>query len=410
MPAKNSPPLRVLISIGVGTGLSLLGDSALYTVLPTHTADANVTFAAVGILLSANRWIRLLLNGPMGLAYDRWRRKPIFVTALFLGALSTAIYGATQGFWPLLFGRLLWGLAWAGIWVGGNTILLDLTDDSNRGRWVGMYQIAFFLGAASGAFTGGLLTDLIGFAAAMKLQSGLALFGALFALAFLPDTRAKRLGEESPPTDVRKKEASQTTSQRKQFAYATALHGVNRLVIPGMLTATFGLFLAQQLGDPVQFGERSMGVATLTGIGLGLATLISMLSAPISGILSDRAISRWKIVARGLLPGIAGFGLLAVGSPPTIALGLPLTAFTSGSNQGLSTTLAGDLGSERKRGRRLGVLFTVGDLMSAIGPILAFGLIPLIRISGLYSIAALLYGLMFILAMRMTRSNLARVV
>ena len=409
MPAKNSPPLRVLLSIGIGTGLSLLGDSALYTVLPTHTVDANVTIAAVGILLSANRWVRLLLNGPMGLAYDRWRRKPIFVTALFLGAISTAIYGAAQGFWPLLFGRLLWGLAWAGIWVGGNSIILDFTHEANRGRWIGLYQVAFFMGVAAGAFTGGLLTDLIGYAAAMKLQSGVTLFGALFALVFLPETRAKQLNEERPQIDARPTAASQTASRRKQFAYATALLGVNRLVVPGMLITTFGLFLAQQLGDHIQLGERSMGVATLTGIGLGLAPLISMLSAPISGSLSDRAPSRWKIVARGLIPGIAGFGLLAVGSPLTITLGMPLIAFTSGSNQGLSTTLAGDFGSERRQGSRLGVLFTVGDLMSAIGPILAFGLIPLIHISGLYSIAALLYGVLFILAMRMIKSDLAQV-
>ena len=35
-----------------------------------------------------------LLNGPAGLAYDRWPRRPLFVLALFLGAASTAIYGS----------------------------------------------------------------------------------------------------------------------------------------------------------------------------------------------------------------------------------------------------------------------------------------------------------------------------
>ncbi len=157
----NSPPtpLRVLLPVGIGTGLSLLGDSTLYTVLPTHAIDAGVTLASVGILLSVNRWIRVLLNGPAEVAFDRWRRRPLFIAALFTGAISTAIYGLTNGFWPLLIGRLLWGLSWAGIWVGGNTIILDITQDGDRGRWIGFYQLAFFLGAASGAIFGGGLID-----------------------------------------------------------------------------------------------------------------------------------------------------------------------------------------------------------------------------------------------------------
>jgi len=104
-----------------------MGDATLYTVLPTHAADAGIVLVQVGILLSANRVVRLFLNGPMGLAYDRSRHRRLFISALFVGALSTVLYAATYGFWPLLVGRLLWGLAWSGIWVGGTTILLDVT-------------------------------------------------------------------------------------------------------------------------------------------------------------------------------------------------------------------------------------------------------------------------------------------
>jgi len=118
---------RVLFPLGLGTALSLMGDSTLYTILPTHTTEAGIALASVGLILGINRAVRLLLNGPIGLAYDRWPRRRLFVPALFLGALSTAVYAATHGFWPLLAGRLLWGLAWSGIWVGGTAIILDLS-------------------------------------------------------------------------------------------------------------------------------------------------------------------------------------------------------------------------------------------------------------------------------------------
>jgi len=142
-----------------------------------------------------------------------------------------------------------------------------------------------------------------------------------------------------------------------------------------------------------------MGVATLTGLGLGLSTLISMTSALILGSLSDRVGNRWRVAAGGLTPGIAGFSLLAIGTPLATLVGIPLTAITGGSNQGLSTALVGDLGGVGQRGRRLGLLFTIGDLASAIGPPLAYALIPLLGTAGVYLLIAGVFASMFPVAL-----------
>ncbi|MFC1975122.1 MFS transporter [Chloroflexota bacterium] len=400
---KNLPvsPWRVLIPVGLGTSLSLIGDASLYVVLPTHLAEAGVSLVGVGILLSANRFIRLLLNGPAGLAYDRWPRRYLFVPALFIGAISTAIYALTQGFWPLLIGRLLWGLAWAGIWVGGNTIILDITRDDNRGRWVGIYQVFFFLGASSGVMVGGLLTDWLGYHPAMGVGAGLTFLGAIIALVFLPETRDLRqtasldLNDTSPqPVNLVR------PARRGELASAFALLGVSRLAVAGILLSTFSLFLSQQFGDSIHMAGRSFGVATLTGVGLGLTTLVSMAAAPAMGRLSDHLTNRWQVAAGGLMPGVAGFSLLAFGLPTTIILGLPLTAIASGSSQGLATVLVGDLSGARQHGRRLGMLFTIGDLSSAIGPPLAYALLPWLGLGRVYLIGAGLYALMFVFALQ----------
>ena len=95
---------------------------------------------------------------------------------------------------------------------------------------------------------------------------------------------------------------------------------------------------------------------------------------------------------------MTGFGLLALGTPASMLFGLPMTSLSSGSNQSLSTALVGDLSSRAVHGRRLGVLFTVGDLASAVGPPIAYALIPLIGLSAIYGIAALLLGSMMIAA------------
>lgn len=393
-------PLRAILPVGIGTCLSLMGDASLYAVLPTHTMQAGVAVASVGILLSANRFVRLALNGPAGAAYDRWPRRWLFVAALFVGACSTAIYGFTRGFAPLLVGRLLWGLAWSGIWVGGNTIVLDVTDDDTRGRWVGIYQVAFFLGSSGGSLLGGFLTDRLGYHNAMIVGAGLTLAGAIVALLFLPETRGARHHESEFTVHPDRSPDTLSRAHRIEFSSAVALYGANRLALAGILQSTFGLFLLDQIGQQAQIAGRSLGVATLTGLGLGLSTLISMTSAPIVGHLSDRTGNRWKVAAGGLVPGVAGFSLLALGSPLTALFAVPLTAIAGGSNQGLATALIGDLGNVGRQSRQLGVLFTVGDLASAIGPPLAYALIPWLGVKNVYLVSAAVFAAVFLLTLR----------
>ena len=117
----------------------------------------------VGILLGVNRAVRLVFNGVAGWCYDRMSQRGLFLGGLTLGAVSTACCAAAYQFWLLFVGRALWGVAWSLIWIGGGVILLNLADASERGRWTGWYQTWFFLGIGTGAFVGGMLTDLVGY-------------------------------------------------------------------------------------------------------------------------------------------------------------------------------------------------------------------------------------------------------
>lgn len=393
------PPEWALLPVGIGTALSLLGDSSMYAVLPTHAAYAGVAVAAVGILLSANRMIRIVLNGPVGLVCDRVSGRAVFIPALFIGAGSTAMYGLTQGFWPLLAARLLWGLAWAGIWVGGTSIVLQIGPAHTRGRRVGLYQFFFYLGASSGAVMGGILTDWLGYRQAMLVEAALTLLGAMIALLLLPETRSNNPRPEPAANAAPTPPHNPGPALRPQLAAAISLFGVNRLLIAGVLLSTLGLLLQAQIGGSVQWLGLVLGVATLTGLGLGLNSFIAMLAAPLAGGLSDRLGRRWPVVAAGLAAGLAGFGLLAWGWPAVIMLSIPLLAVCAGSSQSLSTTLVGDLTGEQRRGRWLGLTFTVGDLASAAGPLLAYSLLAAWSLAGVYLLAATTIGVMLLVAL-----------
>jgi MFS family permease len=377
-------PAKVLLPLGLGTALSLMGDATLYTVLPTHAEQAGITLAAVGIILSANRFIRLFLNRPAGIAYDRSLRRRLFIPALLIGAVSTAIYAATSGFWPLLAGRLLWGLAWSGIWVGGATIILDVSDDQDRGRWTGLYQTWFFLGAALGAIVGGWLTDVWGYSTAMWVGALVTACGAFFAYFTLPETRPDDLDGSGSSSNPQEK-----WQPNFEFYGVITLNGINRFITAGVLAATLALLVQDQLPKT----NLLLGVATVTGVLLGLRTIVSMISAPLSGVFSDRLSNRWGVTIAVLLIGAIGMLLIISTNPIIILIGICFSAIAGGSIQALMTTRTGDLVDQAQRGIAIGNLHTAGDLGSALGPITAYALLGWLTLNGLFIMCAVLFAL-----------------
>ena len=55
-------PTRPVLFVALAVAVSLLGDQALYAILPTYYTELGLLPYQVGLLLSANRWIRLLTN------------------------------------------------------------------------------------------------------------------------------------------------------------------------------------------------------------------------------------------------------------------------------------------------------------------------------------------------------------
>jgi MFS family permease len=277
--------------------------------------------------------------------------------------------------------------------VGGAVIILDVSSVHDRGRLTGLYNTWFFLGAAVGALAGGFLTDRLGYAAAMWIGAGLTAVGGVVAYGLLPETRGLR-----PPPEEIVREADEPDPVRapaRGLWLAAAMQGVNRFITAGVLMATLGLLVQDRLG---QAGEL-FGVATVTGLLMAGRTSLSIVAAPAAGTASDRFGSRWRVAGWMLVAGAAGMALLAQPGPAAILAGLGLAAVAGGGIQVLATTLTGDLASAAQRGRALGWLNTAGDLGSALGPPVAYALLPWLGLPVVYWLCAALFALQWFLVL-----------
>lgn len=381
-------PLWTIFPLGFATALSLMGDVTLYTVLPTRFADAGIALGTVGIILSVNRFIRLITNNAIGWLFDRLpNRRIIFLSSLTLGALTTMLYAWSPSLPPLLLARLLWGLAWSGIWVGGNALVLEMAPESVRGQWVGVFQMWFFFGSALASFTGGALTDVVGYRGALWLGAAISAFGALVALLALMQRRV----EHRARTPLARPHTSFWSNVRAispaLWATVTA-QGINRLAAAGIVSATLGLIVQQTFGTGLQIGAWHIGIASLSGMLLGSRTLIGVVGAPLAGKLSDRARGRWGLLAFSLLAGALGTALLPTPQFVVLILATVVSALAYGATQALSTALLGDLSKKDEYGKNVGIYNTSGDLGSAIGPLVAYALLPITGLPVIYIVCS----------------------
>lgn len=389
---------RLLLPLGCAMALSLTGDSTLYAVLPNQIEVVGIPLAVVGVLLGANRLIRIPGNVLAGSLYDRAGRRRLFLLGLGLGVLSTFSYSLAQGFWALLAGRLLWGVAWALINVGGYTMILDYSSSSDRGRMAGLYQFAFMLGLAVSPVIGGLLTDALGFRAAVRICAIVSAAGMAVAVLALPETRPEVIGPVPPQ---RHPGVAQRLGQfvgvwrtvDRRIVLASYIYLVTLFVNSGVLMSTVSLYLGRRWGTQVALGGLVIGVASLGGLMLATRAVSGMVAGPVAGLISDWLRNRWYVVRAGILLGVGGFVVLAAVSHVwAVPVGVILVSASAGALATALAALVGDLAAGDRQGVIMGALATAGDTGSALGPLVAYWLVVAVDLRWVYLLCAVALG------------------
>ena len=143
-----------------------MGDSFLYGLLPLEAKNLGIALPLVGVLLSANRLVRLISNTWASAIFERLGPRTPFILAAVLSLITTALYGVGWGFVVFLLARLGWGIAWSALRQGGYQAVWT-GSESARGRLTGLLWGLVRLGSAFSVLAGGYLRDRFGYRAAI---------------------------------------------------------------------------------------------------------------------------------------------------------------------------------------------------------------------------------------------------
>lgn len=334
--------------IGAATAFSLLGDQALYSTLPVFFEELGLRPIEVGVILSANRWIRLGTNELAHRVQGFGHHRGFFVAAVGLGAATTAVYAATPGFVVFVLARLVWGLCWSFIRHLGVLSVMAVTAQDRAGHAAGRLGGISRIGSVGGLFGGALLVDRIGFGPALLLLAGLSTVAIPLAVIGFPS-----VGQRP--------EAANSGGDGNNLV-AGLLGFAHGMVGPGLVMATLGAVLDEQLET-----DGWLSAASLTGAILALRFVLESGAAARLGSISDHLGVRAAGTGAFCLGALA-LTVAALSSSLPLLVVAVLTFFASGT--ALTAALLGFVG--RQGSRALARYVTANDLGSASGPIIGW--------------------------------------
>ena len=353
----------------------------LYAVMPSRPDDWGLSIGLVGVLLSANRLVRLVSNTVAAALFSRFGTRLPFAAAMVLAVVTTASYGWVTAFWLLLIARMTWGLCWSVLRLGAYWTVLDAATDANRGFLMGIYSAVARSGSIVGVVLGGLLTDSIGHEWTLTIFAvATGLGGVAWFLSSRSHTEpliaARRPVAATPAAPSAENSPRRATGGglsvvlRDRRLLTVGLGGLSgMLVFSGLLTASIGFYFGERFGDDIAVAGLAVGIATFTGIVLGARFTIDLLLAPLAGHLSDRR-GRTVVTLSAFVLGAAGLFILAASPPLGIVLLAVAIAFVASTALVvLLDARAGDLAPPERRTAVMSTYATFLDLGAALGPL-----------------------------------------
>lgn len=164
---------------------ALPGDVLLYLLLPLYAGSFGVTLFEAGVLLAANRLIRIVGYGTVAHLYGSRGARWACLVACAGSVLSTLAYGLLSGFWLLLLARLMWGLSFAILNIANQA--LPTSAPEGAAARSGRARSIVAVGPMLSLIVGALLAETIGPRPVFVVLALAALAAPIFA-ARLPDT------------------------------------------------------------------------------------------------------------------------------------------------------------------------------------------------------------------------------
>lgn len=339
----------------LGTFVVMLGFGILAPVLPNYARSFGVGYDAVGLLISAFSFARLVSDPFVGRYIDRYGERAMTMLGSVWVGVSSVAAGLAPTFPMLVLFRALGGIGSALFFAALLSFLLRTIPPENSGRAMSVFYASFNLGFIAGGPLGGLFANAFGLRSPLYIYAGACFLAAFLFWRTLHD----------PPRH--EQEVRRGGLRRLPWGRPLVTVLFVNLVYLWMIGALFQTLV------PL-FGREAPDLGlTLGGIGLGLAiaTLTELITLYPAGHATDRRGRRAVLIPAlaGLAAITAVFGLAS--TPLMFMIAMGLLGVASGYAGVPPAPMLSDVTPEELKGTAVAVFRFAGDLGFVIGPLVA---------------------------------------
>jgi len=352
----------IILLIGIGHAASHFAFLTVQPLFPLLKAEFGVSYAALGLIMTAMSVASGIGQIPAGFLVDRIGARPVLVGGVALTGLGIALIGAAPGYWAIVAGAALSGLGNSVFHPADYAILNGSVATPRIGRAFSLHTFAGYAGFAVAPMTMTILAAEFGWRPAV-IVVGLAI--ATIALPML--LWGGLLQDDTSPSEVR----------------ASAPTTTVRMLLAPQILMLFGFFT---LMATITSGMHAFAVSAMVdyhGLALGTANsvltvflVVSTLGILFGGPLADRTTRHGLVTAIGLILG--AITLFAVAGLPLGAVALALTlgfvGFLLGAIRPTRDMMVRAATPPGASGRVFGFVMTGLNVGAAVTPVL-FGLI-----------------------------------
>lgn len=352
----------ILFSVGFIVFVDMLGLGLIIPVMPrliSEVAQTSIHRSAEigGLLMFSYAGMQFLFAPTIGGLSDRYGRRPVLLTTLFLLAVDYAIMALAPTLVLLVLGRMMSGVMGAS-WAAANSCVADCVPADKRGRAFGMLAGAGAAGFVLGPALGGLAGEF-GARVPFVMAACLALIGVGLGFALLKETL--------PP------------ERRRAFSLARAnpIGSVIQISRTPFVLACLAVIFFIQLSSQAQisiwayWGELQFGW-TPTTIGL-TASLYGVMLAFAQAVLTGKSVHRFgaaNTAKIALLFAVPSYLILAFAVSTTAVV----VAILVGSFAGMTLPALQSLMSQRvdddAQGELQGAIASTLSSTAIVGPLL----------------------------------------
>jgi MFS family permease len=382
-------PVKQVRLLAIVTAICLMGDSMLYIALPIFWEEVGLrSLWDVGLLLAINRLVRLPLSPFVGWLYTRMNIRFGLLLSITLATMTTLSYGLLTGFAWWIVMRSLWGVAWTFLRIGSYLMILELSDDTNRGNYYGMYTGIYRLGSLCGVLFGGICADLFGLRPVAIILGLLTLVSYPIVIFRTPNATPVQQSTNSEKTSFTG--TMKFIRERKDLFYLIVTGLLVAMMCEGMFTSTLSFLIETHYASLVVFGI-AVGASSAAGFLQAMRWAWGPWMSPWFGKQFDLSSNRRRVLWVSLI--VVGMMFAVIPFPLPIYVWILVVIGIMMMSTLLATLMDALVTEQASTTSKVLVItmYTLAlDIGSAIGPIIGFSM----NVHIVYWICACILGLM----------------